>query len=203
MQLYSLGTPNGQKVTIMLEELLALGHRARVRRLADQDRFGRSVRQRLRRGQPELQDPGAGRSQAAQADPRLRERRDPGHLAEKFGNAFLPTSGEARAECLSVAVLADGQRAYLGGGFGHFYAYAPSKIEYAIDRFAMEAKRSSTCSTAVWREPLPRRNDYTVADMGVAWYGALAKADLRAASSWRCTRQERQPLGRQDRPAPP
>ena len=141
LQLYSLGTPNGVKVTVMLEELLALGHTRRgIRRLADQNRRRRSVRQRIRRDQSQLQDPGAAGSQRSEADPGLRVRRDPG-VSRREVRRIPADRAAARAECLSWLFWQMGSTPYVGGGFGHFYAYAPVKIEYAIDRFAMETKR--------------------------------------------------------------
>src|SRR5450631_4286371 len=141
LQLYSLATPNGVKVTVMLEELLALGHRgaeydAWPIQISDGDQFGSGV---------VAVNPNS-------KIPALMDRSEPTpirvfesgsillYLAEKFG-AFLPAGGQARAECLSWLFWQMGSAPYLGGGFGHFYAYAPTKIEYAIDRFAMEVKR--------------------------------------------------------------
>jgi GST-like protein len=140
LQLYSLATPERrQKVTVMLEELLALGHSgaeydAWLIRI-DGDQFGSG----FRRGQSELQDPGADGPQRPKPIRVFESGAILLHLAEKFG-AFLPTGGR-RAECLSWLFWQMGSAPYLGGGFGHFYAYAPTKIEYAIDRFAMEVKR--------------------------------------------------------------
>jgi GSH-dependent disulfide-bond oxidoreductase len=141
LQLYSLGTPNGVKVTVMLEELLALGHRgaeydAWLIRIGDGDQFGSGfVAINPNSKIPALMD---------RSGPKPIRVFESGailmYLAEKFG-AFLPTEAGARAECLSWLFWQMGSAPYLGGGFGHFYAYAPAKIEYAIDRFAMEAKR--------------------------------------------------------------
>src|SRR5947207_1560470 len=140
MQLYSLGTPNGQKVTIMLEELLALGHKG-----AEYDAW------LIKIGEGQQFGSGFVAANPNSKIPALVDRSGPTpirvfesgailmHLAEKFG-AFLPTGGEARAECLSWLFWQMGSAPFLGGGFGHFYAYAPTKIEYAIDRFAMETK---------------------------------------------------------------
>jgi GST-like protein len=107
------------------------------------------------------------------------------YLAEKFG-AFLPTEPAARAECLSWLFWQMGSAPYLGGGFGHFYAYAPTKIEYAIDRFAMEAKRQlDVLDRRLAESPYLAGNDYTVADMAVwPWYGALAKGQLYEAGEF-------------------
>jgi GST-like protein len=141
LQLYSLGTPNGVKVTVMLEELLALGHSgaeydAWLIRIGDGDQFGSGfVAVNPNSKIPALLD---------RSGPKPIRVFESGailmHLAEKFG-AFLPTEASARAECLSWLFWQMGSAPYLGGGFGHFYAYAPTKIEYAIDRFAMEVKR--------------------------------------------------------------
>src|SRR5271165_4061560 len=177
LQLYSLGTPNGQKVTIMLEELLALGHAgaeydAWLIRIGDGDQFGSGfVEINPNSKIPALMD---------RSGPKPVRVFETGailvYLAEKFG-ALLPTEQPARAECLSWLFWQMGSAPYLGGGFGHFYAYAPTKIEYAIDRFAMEVKRQV--------DVLDRRladnaylggPDYTIADMAVfPWYGGLAK----------------------------
>ena len=141
-QLYSLGTPNGQKVTIMFEELLALGHKG-----AEYDDW------LIRIGEGEQFGSGFVAANPNSKIPALVDRSGPKpvrvfesgailmHLAEKFGE-FLPKVGDpVRAECLSWLFWQMGSAPYLGGGFGHFYAYAPTKIEYAIDRFAMETKR--------------------------------------------------------------
>ena len=141
-QLYSLGTPNGQKVTIMFEELLARGHKG-----AEYDAW------LIRIGEGEQFGSGFVAANPNSKIPALVDRSGPKpvrvfesgailmHLAEKFGE-FLPKVGDpVRAECLSWLFWQMGSAPYLGGGFGHFYAYAPTKIEYAIDRFAMETKR--------------------------------------------------------------
>ncbi len=142
LQLYSLGTPNGQKVTIMLEELLALGHAqaeydAWLIRIGQGDQFGSGfVAINPNSKIPALLD---------RSGPKPIRVFESGaillYLAEKFGGAFLPRPLPERAECLSWLFWQMGSAPYLGGGFGHFYAYAPSKIEYAIDRYAMEVKR--------------------------------------------------------------
>ncbi|HEU0229949.1 MAG TPA: glutathione-dependent disulfide-bond oxidoreductase [Burkholderiaceae bacterium] len=177
LQLYSLATPNGQKVTIMLEELLALGHRgadydAWLIRIGDGDQFGSGfVEVNPNSKIPALMDrSGATPIRVFESGSILV------YLAEKFG-ALLPTEQPARAECLSWLFWQMGSAPYLGGGFGHFYAYAPVKIEYAIDRYAMEVKRQL--------DVLDRRladneylggGDYTIADIAVfPWYGGLAK----------------------------
>src|SRR6201985_3549792 len=142
LQLYSLGTPNGVKVTIMLEELLAAGHNG-----AEYDAW------LIRTGEGDQFGSGFVEVNPNSKIPALVDRSGPTpirvfecgsiliHLAEKFGNAFLPTEPAARAECLSWLMWLMGSAPFLGGGFGHFYAYAPTKIEYAIDRYAMEVKR--------------------------------------------------------------
>ena len=141
LQLYSLATPNGVKVTVMLEELLAAGHTgaeydAWLIRINDGDQFGSGfVNVNPNSKIPALVDrSGAEPVHVFESGAILM------HLAEKFG-AFLPASGAARAECLSWLFWQMGSAPYLGGGFGHFYAYAPEKFEYPINRFAMEVKR--------------------------------------------------------------
>jgi GST-like protein len=186
LQLYSLATPNGVKVTVMLEELLALGHAgaeydAWPIRINDGDQFGSGfVAVNPNSKIPALVD---------RSGPTPIRRFESGailvHLAEKFG-AFLPTEPHLRAECLSWLFWQMGSGPYLGGGFGHFYAYAPTKIEYAIDRFAMEVKRQL--------DVLDRRladnaylggADYSIADMAVwPWYGGLVKGWLYDAAEF-------------------
>ncbi len=141
LQLYSLGTPNGVKVTIMLEELLAAGHRgaeydAWLIKIGDGDQFGSGfVKVNPNSKIPAMMDrSGKTPIRVFETGAILL------HLAEKFG-AFIPKDAPGRAECLSWLFWQMGSAPYLGGGFGHFYAYAPTKIEYAIDRFAMETKR--------------------------------------------------------------
>jgi GST-like protein len=178
-QLYSLATPNGIKVTVMFEELLAAGHKdaeydAWLIRI-NGDQFGSGfVSVNPNSKIPALMD---------RSGPQPIRVFESGsillHLAEKFG-AFLPKQPAQRAEALSWLFWQMGSAPYLGGGFGHFYAYAPFKIEYAIDRFAMEVKRQL--------DVLERRladaeylagGEYTIADMAVwPWYGALAKGLL-------------------------
>lgn len=177
LQLYSLGTPNGVKVTIMLEELLALGHAgaeydAWLIRIGEGDQFGSGfVDANPNSKIPALVDrSGPAPIRVFESGAILM------YLAEKFG-AFLPTEAAARAECLSWLFWQMGSAPYLGGGFGHFYAYAPTKMEYPIDRFAMEVKRQL--------DVLDRRLAvseyiagpvYTVADMAIwPWYGALVQ----------------------------
>jgi GST-like protein len=180
LQLYSLGTPNGQKVTVMLEELLALGHSgaeydAWLIKIGDGDQFGSG----FVAINPNSKIPALlGRS-----GPKPIRVFESGailvHLAEKFG-AFLPTEVGARAECLSWLFWQMGSAPYLGGGFGHFYAYAPTKIEYAIDRFAMEVKRQlDVLDRRLAETEFLGGSEYTIADMAVwPWYGGLAKGLL-------------------------
>lgn len=186
MQLYSLATPNGVKVTVMLEELLALGHSgaeydAWLIRINQGDQFGSGfVGVNPNSKIPALLD---------RSGPQPIRVFESGaillHLAEKFG-AFLPTQQPARAECLSWLFWQMGSAPYLGGGFGHFYAYAPTKIEYAIDRFAMEAKRQMDVLNRRLAETRYLAGDqYTVADMAVwPWYGALAKGQIYEAGEF-------------------
>ncbi|WP_256753824.1 glutathione-dependent disulfide-bond oxidoreductase [Mesorhizobium sp. Mes31] len=176
LQLYSLATPNGVKVTVMLEELLARGHKgaeydAWLIRINDGDQFGSGfVEVNPNSKIPALMD------RSGKTPVRVFESGSIlVYLAEKFGE-FLPTEQPARAEVLSWLFWQMGSAPYLGGGFGHFYAYAPEKFEYAIDRFSMEVKRQM--------DVLDRRlavseylggKDYTIADMAVwPWYGGLA-----------------------------
>ena len=177
LQLYSLGTPNGVKVTILLEELLALGHAgaeydAWLIRISDGDQFGSGfVAVNPNSKIPALVD---------RSGPRPIRVFESGailvYLAEKFG-AFLPTQAPARAECLAWLFWQVGSAPYLGGGFGHFYVYAPVKIEYAIDRFAMEVKRQfDVLDRRLAESEYVAGGDYTIADMAIfPWYGGLAK----------------------------
>lgn len=177
LQLYSLATPNGVKVTVMLEELLAMGHAgaeydAWLIRISEGDQFGSGfVAVNPNSKIPALMD---------RSGPKPIRVFESGaillYLAEKFG-ALLPTEPAARAECLSWLFWQMGSAPYLGGGFGHFYAYAPFKIEYAIDRFAMEVKRQlDVLDRRLAESPYLAGDDYTIADIAVwPWYGALAK----------------------------
>ena len=177
LQLYSLGTPNGVKVTIMLEELLALGHKgaeydAWLIRIGEGDQFGSGfVAINPNSKIPALVDrSGPKPIRVFESGAMLL------YLAEKFG-AFLPTDPATRAECLSWLFWQMGSAPYLGGGFGHFYAYAPTKIEYAIDRFAMETKRLlDVLDKRLADNEYLAGNDYTIADMAnFPWYGGLVK----------------------------
>ena len=186
MQLYSLGTPNGVKVTVMLEELLAAGHKgaeydAWLIRIGEGDQFGSGF---------------VGINPNSKI-PALLDRSGPQpirvfesgailmHLAEKFG-AFLPTEPAKRAECLSWLFWQMGSAPYLGGGFGHFYAYAPTKMEYPIDRFAMETKRQlDVLDRRLGESEYLGGSDYTIADIAVwPWYGGLAKGWLYGAAEF-------------------
>jgi GST-like protein len=183
MQLYSLATPNGVKATVMLEELLAAGHKgaeydAWLIRI-DGNQFGSGfVAVNPNSKIPALMD---------RSGPEPIRVFESGsilvHLAEKFG-AFLPAKGAARAECFSWLFWQMGAAPYLGGGFGHFYAYAPTKIEYAIDRFAMEVKRQlDVLDRRLADNEYLAGKEYTIADIAVwPWYGALAKGLLYGAS---------------------
>jgi GST-like protein len=178
-QLYSLATPNGIKVTVMLEELLAAGHSgaeydAWLINIGDGDQFGSGfVAVNPNSKIPALLD---------RSGPKPVRVFESGaillHLAEKFG-AFLPTD-HTRAECLSWLFWQMGSAPYLGGGFGHFYAYAPTKIEYAIDRFAMETKRQlDVLDRRLGESEYLGGGTYSIADIAVwPWYGGLAKGRL-------------------------
>ncbi|MCF8476861.1 MAG: glutathione-dependent disulfide-bond oxidoreductase [Pseudolabrys sp.] len=177
LQLYSQGTPNGQKVTIMLEELLAAGHSgaeydAWLIKIGDGDQFGSGfVAVNPNSKIPALMDrSGKKPIRVFESGAILM------HLAEKFG-AFLPTEPAARAECLSWLFWQMGSAPYLGGGFGHFYHYAPTKIEYAIDRFAMEVKRQmDVLDRQLADNKYVAGDDYTIADIAIfPWYGGMAK----------------------------
>jgi len=176
LQLYSLGTPNGVKVTIMLEELLAAGHRgaeydAWLVKIGDGDQFGSGfVAVNPNSKIPALMD---------RSGPKPIRVFETGaillHLAEKFG-AFIPKDEAGRAECLSWLFWQVGSTPYLGGGFGHFYAYAPMKIQYAIDRFAMETKRQlDVLDRRLAEAEYVSGPAYSIADMAIwPWYGLLA-----------------------------
>ncbi len=185
-QLYSLATPNGVKVTVMLEELLALGHAgaqydAWLIRIQEGDQFSSGF---------------VGVNPNSKI-PALLDRSGPTpirvfesgaillYLAQKFG-AFLPTDASAQAECLSWLFWQMGSAPYLGGGFGHFYAYAPTKMEHPIDRFAMEVKRQlDVLDRRLAVSPYLAGNEYTIADIAVwAWYGSLAKGLLYEAGEF-------------------
>ncbi|MSQ76131.1 MAG: glutathione-dependent disulfide-bond oxidoreductase [Rhodoferax sp.] len=185
LQLYSLATPNGVKVTVLLEELLALGHQgaeydAWLIRIREGEQFSSGfVAANPNSKIPVLVDhSGAQPIRVFESGAILL------YLAEKFG-AFLP--GQAgRAECLSWLFWQMGSTPYLGGGFGHFYAYAPTKIAYAIDRFAMETKRQlDVLDQRLAHSRYLAGDDYSIADMAVwPWYGALSKGLLYEAGEF-------------------
>jgi len=186
LQLYSLATPNGVKVTVMLEELLALGHRG-----AEYDAWLIPIQEGAQFSSgfvavnpnskiPALMDrSGAEPVRVFESGAILL------YLAEKFG-AFLPQEPAQRAECLSWLFWQMGSGPFLGGGFGHFYAYAPIKIEYAIDRYAMEVKRQmDVLNQRLAAHEYLAGDEYTVADMAAwPWYGALAKGQLYEAGEF-------------------
>ena len=186
LQLYSLATPNGVKVTVLLEELLALGHAgaeydAWLIRINEGDQFGSGfVAANPNSKIPALVD---------HSQPRPVRVFESGaillYLAEKFG-AFLPSDPASRAECFSWLFWQMGSAPYLGGGFGHFYAYAPQKIEYAIDRFAMEVKRQlDVLDRRLAEFPYLAGDTYSLADIAVfPWYGGLAKGFLYEAAEF-------------------
>ena len=186
LQLYSLGTPNGVKVTVMLEELLALGQSG-----AEYDAWP------IRIGEGDQFGSGFVAINPNSKIPALLDRSGPTpirvfetgailmYLAEKFGE-FLPTETTARAECLSWLFWQMGSTPYVGGGFGHFYAYAPTKIEYAIDRFAMETKRLlDVLDRRLAESEYVAGSTYTIADIAIfPWYGGLAKGWLYGAAEF-------------------
>jgi len=186
LQLYSLATPNGVKVTVMLEELLALGHAG-----AEYDAWPIKINEGDQFGS------GFVAVNPNSKIPALLDRSGPTpirvfesgailiHLAEKF-DAFLPTERAARAECLSWLMWQMGSAPYVGGGFGHFYAYAPFKIEYAIDRFAMEVKRElDVLDRRLAQSEYVAGPEYTIADIAIfPWYGNLATGEAYAAGEF-------------------
>ena len=187
LQLYSLATPNGVKVPVMLEELLALGHSG-----AEYDAWLIPINEGAQFGS------GFVAVNPNSKIPALLDCSDPAHpvrvfesgaillyLAEKFG-AFVPTSGAARAECLSWLFWQMGSAPFLGGGFGHFYAYAPEKLEYPIDRYAMEVKRQlDVLDKQLSAHEYIAGSDYTVADIAIwPWYGQLVLGKLYDAGEF-------------------
>jgi GSH-dependent disulfide-bond oxidoreductase len=187
LQLYSQGTPNGVKVTIMLEELLELGHDgaeydAWLIRILEGDQFSS--------GFVELNPNSKIPAMMDRSGPEPVRIFESGailmYLAEKFG-AFLPMAGAARAECLSWLFWQMGSAPFLGGGFGHFYAYAPVKIEYAINRYAMEAKRQlDVLDRRLAISEYVAGPEYTIADMAIwPWYGAaIARGEAYSAAEF-------------------
>lgn len=186
LQLYSLATPNGQKVTILLEELLAQGHigaeyDAWLIRIRDGDQFGSG----FVAVNPNSKIPALVDHSGSQPIRVFESGAIMLYLAQKFA-AFLPTDPSRRAECLSWLFWQMGSAPYLGGGFGHFYAYAPEKIEYAINRFAMEAKRQlDVLDKRLSENEYIVGSEYTVADMAIwPWYGGLVKGWLYDAAEF-------------------
>ena len=191
LQLYSLATPNGQKATIMLEELLALGHAG-----AEYDAW------LIRIGQGEQFGSGFVDVNPNSKIPALMDRSGPEpirvfesgailvYLAEKFG-ALLPTEPARRAECLSWLFWQMGSAPYLGGGFGHFYVYAPTKFEYPINRFAMETKRQlDVLDKRLAQSPYLAGDEYTIADIATfPWYGGVAKGWVYDAAEFLSTHE--------------
>lgn len=193
LQLYSLGTPNGVKVTVMLEELLAAGHSgaeydAWLIRINEGDQFGSGfVDVNPNSKIPALLDcSGTAPIRVFESGAILV------YLAEKFG-AFLPSDGARRAECMSWLFWQIGSAPFLGGGFGHFYAYAPTKIEYAIDRYAMEVKRQlDVLERRLADSAYVAGDEYSIADMAIwSWYGSLAKGELYDAGEFLQVQQYR------------
>jgi len=186
LQLYSLGTPNGVKVTVMLEELLALGHAgaeydAWLIRINEGAQFSSGfVAANPNSKIPALVDHSGDKPVRVFESGAILV-----YLAEKFG-AFLPTEPAARAETLSWLFWQMGSAPFLGGGFGHFYAYAPTKIEYAIDRYAMEVKRQmDVLDRRLAETPYVAGDEYTIADMAIwPWYGQLANGLLYEAGEF-------------------
>jgi GSH-dependent disulfide-bond oxidoreductase len=186
LQLYSLGTPNGVKVTVMLEELLALGHSgaeydAWLIRINEGQQFGSGfVSVNPNSKIPALLDrTGETPIRVFESGAILQ------YLAEKFG-AFLPTGGAARAECLSWLFWQMGSAPFLGGGFGHFYAYAPAKFEYPINRYAMEVKRQlDVLDRQLAEHRYVAGDEYTIADMAIwPWYGTMVKGQAYDAGEF-------------------
>ena len=187
LQLYSLGTPNGVKVTVMLEELLAAGHKG-----AEYDAWLININDGAQFGS------GFVEVNPNSKIPALLDRSGPEairifesgamlvYLSEKFGGAFLPKDPGSRAEALSWLFWQMGSAPFLGGGFGHFYAYAPMKIEYAIDRYAMETKRQlDVLNQHLAKHEYMAGTEYTIADMAIwPWYGGMAKGLLYEAAEF-------------------
>ncbi|OEZ55034.1 glutathione-dependent disulfide-bond oxidoreductase [Duganella sp. HH105] len=186
LQLYSLGTPNGVKVTILLEELLAAGHAgaeydAWLIRINDGDQFSSGfVDINPNSKIPALVDRSGAQPQRVFESGSILV-----YLAEKFG-AFLPKDLAARTETLNWLFWQMGSAPFLGGGFGHFYAYAPEKIEYAINRYAMEAKRQlDVLDRQLAEHRYVAGDEYTIADMAIwPWYGVLVLGKIYGAGEF-------------------
>lgn len=186
LQLYSLGTPNGAKITILLEELLALGetqaeYDAWLIRIGDGDQFSSG----FVAANPNSKIPALIDHSTATPTRVFESGSILLYLAEKFGH-FLPSDPAARAETLNWLFWQMGSAPYLGGGFGHFYAYAPEKFEYPIDRFTMEVKRQlDVLDRCLAEREYIAGNMYTIADIAIfAWYGALVLGDLYNAATF-------------------
>jgi GST-like protein len=187
LQLYSLATPNGVKVTLMLEELLAAGHKgaeydAWLIRINKGDQFGSGfVSVNPNSKIPALMDrSGTTPVRVFESGAILQ------YLSEKFGGAFLPQTGAARAECLSWLFWQMGSAPFLGGGFGHFFAYAPVKLEYPINRYAMETKRQlDVLDRQLADHTYLAGDEYTIADMAAwPWYGGVVLGQLYGAAEF-------------------
>ena len=187
IQLYSLGTPNGVKVTIMLEELLALGHKgaeydAWLIKIGDGMQFGSGfVEANPNSKIPAMMDHSVKPVQRIFESGSMLV-----YLSEKFGGAFLPKDLARRTETMNWLFWQMGSAPFLGGGFGHFYAYAPMKIEYAINRYAMETKRQmDVLDRHLAAHTYMAGDEYTIADMAIwPWYGALSKGLLYEAGEF-------------------
>lgn len=186
LQVYSLATPNGVKVTVMLEELLELGHTgaeydAWLVRINEGQQFGSGfVAANPNSKIPALVDHSGDQPVCVFESGAILQ-----YLAEKFG-AFLPAGGAERAACLSWLFWQMGSAPFLGGGFGHFYAYAPAKFEYPINRYAMEVKRQlDVLDRQLAQHRYVAGDEYTVADMAIwPWYGAMVKGQLYEAGEF-------------------
>ncbi|MEM7544208.1 MAG: glutathione-dependent disulfide-bond oxidoreductase [Pseudomonadota bacterium] len=186
LQLYSLATPNGVKVTVLLEELLAAGHKdadydAWLIKIGDGDQFGSGfVDINPNSKIPALMDHGTAEPTRVFESGSILL-----YLAEKFG-AFIPTDPAARVKCMNWLFWQMGSAPYLGGGFGHFYAYAPMKIEYCIDRFAMETKRQlDVLDRQLAETKMIGGDEYTIADIAIwSWYGQLVLGRLYSAAEF-------------------
>lgn len=186
LQLYSLGTPNGQKVTIMLEELLALGikeaeYDAFLINIGDSDQFSSG----FVGVNPNSKIPALVDRSGEQAVNVFESASILVHLAERFGH-FLPASGPARTQTFNWLFWAQGSAPFLGGGFGHFYAYADEKQEYPINRFAMEAKRQlDVLDKQLAKHTYVAGEEYSIADMAIwPWYGNLVLGKLYDAAEF-------------------
>ncbi len=185
LQLYSLGTPNGQKVTIMLEELIAAGHGAEYDawpiRIGDGDQFGSGfVAINPNSKIPALVDRTTSPQTAIFESGAILF-----YLAEKFG-AFLPTEHQKRARTMSWLMWQMGSAPFVGGGFGHFFTYAPFRIKYAIDRYAMETKRQlDVLDRHLAENEYMTGDEYTIADIAIwPWYGGLVKGAIYGAQEF-------------------